>query len=263
MEKIVCILMVSTCLLIGNNIHAQVIILNNFGVEEGSYYKAHRVSKSKLSGNDLNLEGLPKTINSIPASLLSYTIVTDKENRDALSGCERNLTGLWRQYQKSYREKETDINYQELYHLWQTKDKFCSDLLGKTSLKLHFNFIASAQSNYYLQKIIVETLAYPGSIGATREIGVSRDWMSGFQREEGFQQIVLAPSIKNENVKLDKPLIIEKQGTLRVNFSSMHYQYLTPGSLQQGNYIVQLKFVFLDNSMKEHVVNTPVFLVRI
>jgi hypothetical protein len=253
------IILICAWLLASANIQAQVITLSNFGVYENSFYKADRISKSRLASNDLNLAGLSKTINAVPASLPAFTLKPNEENQDALFDCEGNLTGLWKQYQKSCRDKKTKINYQELYSLWQTKDKFCSDLLDKISLRLFFNFIAPTQATYYLQKIVVQKLAYPG----TRGTDEMRDWMSGFQRGTGFQPVVLAPSMENDTILLNKPLIIEKQGTLKVSFSSRHYQYLTPGSLQQGNYIVKLKFIFIDNAAKEHAATTPVFLVKI
>lgn len=247
------------CLSVGYCINSQVITLSNFGINENSYYRVDRLSKSQLSGNDLNLAGLSKTINSIPPSILTYTIKSNGENQDLLFDCEGNLTSLWTQYQKNCRDKGVKINYQELYNLWQKKDKFCSDLLGKISLKLFFNFITPVHSNYYLQKIIVHKLAYPGTRGNDEK----RKWMSGFQRENGYQSVVLEPSLKNDTIILDKLLIIEKQGTLNVDFSSLHYEYLIPGSLQQGNYIIQLKFIFIDNFAKEHSANTPIFLVKI
>jgi hypothetical protein len=259
MVQVLCIIILYTCLLASDTIHAQVITVSNFGVYENSYYKAGKVSKTELSGNSWNLAGLSKTTNAIPPSLLAYAITASEENQEALFECEGNLTSLWKQYQKDCRDKQKKINYQELYRIWQTKDKFCGDLLDKITLKLFFNFIVPGQSTYYLQKIIVRKLAYPG----TRGTDVRGDWMSGFQRENGFQRVVLAPSFGNDTILLDKPLIIEKQGTLKVNFSSMHYQYLMPGTLQQGNYIIKLQFVFVDNATKQHAANTPVFLIKI
>jgi hypothetical protein len=259
MEKALCMMIVAACLLAGNNIQAQVIALSNFGVHENSYYQADKISKSMLSGNSLNLAGLSKTSNFIPPSLTTFTIKPQEEARDALFECEGNLTSLWKQYEKISRDKKIKTNYQELYRIWQTKDKFCSDLLDKIALKLFFNFIAPAHATYYLQKIIVIKLAYPGARGGD----LARDWMSGFQRENGFQALVLTPSLENDTILLEKPLIIEKQGTLHVSLSSKHYQNLMPGSLQQGNYILQLKFVFMDSASKKHAADTPVFLVRI
>jgi hypothetical protein len=195
---------------------AQGVALSNFGIYEKSLYKEEKLSKSRLSANDLNLAGLSKTINAIPSTLLSYTINPDEENRDALFDCEGNLTSLWKQYQKSCRDKGTKINYLELYGLWEKKDKFCSDLLDKISLKLYFNFISPGPATYYLQRIIVQKLAYPGTRGSDE----MRDWASGFQRENGFQLVAVAPSLKTDTIILDRPLIIEKQGTLKVNFGS-------------------------------------------
>lgn len=259
MGKVLVIIILGICLFASNNSNAQVITLSNFDTYENSYYKKDRINKSKLSSNDLNLTGLSKNTNSISPSLLMFTIKPDEENRDALFECEGNLTSLWKQYQKSCLENKVKINYLELYEKWQTKDKFCTDLLDKLALKLFFNFITPGKSAYYLQQIIVQKLAYPG----TRGEDVARDWMSGFQRENGFQLIVLTPSFKDDIIDLTKPLVIEKQGTLNVNLSSKHYQYLVPGSLQQGNYVIKLKFVFSDGANEKHFVSTPDFLVKI